>query len=277
MRLPPIYPLVALLAACAPAGGPPPAASADLAPSAGADLASTTGADLAPGPGADLAGGWVDDDFSDAATLSRWQDLLPANHDSLAISGGKLRTTPTVRLRNHWFGDEQGVFLYQLVSGDFVVEVDVTAARRGDAGAAPRGEYSAGGLLLRDPKSRSPGQQRWVMYNLGYQPGGLAREVKDTRDSVSVLTLISSGGQRSGRLRVCRLGRSIRFFHRMPGAAEWSEESPNGSALRFDRPDLPERLQVGLMAGHWEAPLELAAEFESVRLLPATDAASCVR
>jgi hypothetical protein len=197
---------------------------------------------------------------------------------------------------NHWYSDNQGPFLYTEVTGDFVAEVDVRVGRRDDLSLAPRGSFASAGLLVRDPASAT-GQQRWVMYNVGHQGGGIAREAKTTRPgnggaspSTLFLNTVIAGAGPTGKLRVCRVGSTLRFFHQHPGESDWIEEhfdaaatqvqppgagptTPGvaGGLLRFERADLPATVQVGLMAGVWDAPLETLATYDDFRVRPTTD------
>jgi hypothetical protein len=285
----------AALALLAIAGCSSPAQEAVLDLSTGpTDAAGSTPADLAGGSLSALS-----DEFA-GAQLSGWTDLFPTLHRTLSQAGGRLSLEPVSVDQTHWFSDQRGPLLYKLVSGNFVVETDVRVGRQSDLAQAPRGQFSAGGFVLRDPRSTAPAGERWVMYNVGYQVSGAAREAKTTRPgnpaSLSTLYLMNSGGVLSGRLRVCRLGSTLHFFHQLTGEASFVEEaytagtSPmgNGAAeatpgvvqggvIRFDRPDLPSTLQVGLIAGNWAAPYETRAEFEYVRFASTSTLADCTR
>lgn len=225
-------------------------------------------------------------------------DLFPALHDVATVQSGKLAISPIVAQHTHWYSDSHGPMVYRSVTGDFMVETDVTVGRRSDIGLAPRGTFSAGGVVVRDPASSAPGSEAWVMYNIGMQTGVAAREAKSTRsgaaESLSTLYLVETGGVLTAKLRVCRLGTSVHFFHRMPGESTFVEEAfgvttsaqgngasqptPGvvpGGVIRFVRPDLPSTVQVGLVAGHWEQTLETRAEFDYLRFRRASSIADC--
>lgn len=274
--------------------------SAPQAPQGAADLAVLPG-DAAVGPDAASGGlAQLGEEF-DSGGVGRLADLYPALHDALPLAGaapGRLALAPIQVAQTHWYSDSEGPLLYRTVTGDFVVETDVNVGRRDDPSQPPRGGFNAGGLLVRDPASARRGQ-RWIMYNLGHQVDSFAREVKTTRpgaaESLSTLYLIqTAAGVRGGRLRICRLGEALRFFHQHPGEAGWTEEaygpgtSPLGNGggeptpgvvvggvIRFLRPDLPATVQVGLMVGAWDAPLDTRAEFDYLRFGEARTAADC--
>jgi hypothetical protein len=225
-------------------------------------------------------------------------DLFPALHDVATVQNGKLTLAPVVAQHTHWYSDSRGPMVYRSVTGDFMVETDVTVGRRADIALPPRGTFSAAGFVVRDPASSAPGGEAWVMYNIGMQTGAAAREAKSTRkgtsDSLSTLYLMETGGGLTAKLRVCRLGSTFHFFHRMPGESSFVEEafgattSPQGNGasqstpgvvpggvIRFVRSDLPPTVQVGLVAGHWEQTLETRAEFDYLRFRSVSSLADC--
>jgi hypothetical protein len=275
---------------------PPP----DAAANDGASGSDASGSDASGDASPDAArpdGGAVQGDEFAGATTSL-SDLFPQLHDVATVAGGKLTLQPVVTQHTHWYSDSHAPFVYLSVTGDFVAETDVVVGRRTDVALPPRGTFSAGGLLVRDPAAAAPGNESWIMYNIGMQTGAAAREAKTTRkgapDSLSTLYLIPTGGVLTAKLRVCRIGATFRMYHRMPNESAFVEEAygngtapqgngageatpgvvPNG-VIAFARPDLPATLQVGLLAGHWEQTLETRAEFDYLRVRPVAAPADC--
>lgn len=253
----------------------------------GGDLASPV-SDLADADAGSFRG--LGDNF-EGAQLTGWNDLFPTLHSTLSVTGGQLRMAPLSVTHTHWYADDHGPMIYKNVTGNFIVEIDVQVGRATDITQAPRGAYSAGGIVVRDPASSAPGNERWLMYNVGYQATAVAREAKTTRPgspgSVSTLYLIPSGGVLSGKLRVCRQGGLFRFFHQLAGEPVFIEEAYEngttpmgngagqatpgvtvGGVIAFDRPDLPSTVQVGLIAGNYDPPYEVRADFNHVRFGP---------
>jgi hypothetical protein len=285
-------------------GGVADLAGADLvgADLTGADLTVVAG-DLSPvpydlGPSPDGAAGLrlLNDEFQVASTLPQWSDLFPARHDALSINNDVMTIQPTVQQYNHWYSDNQGPLLFKTVSGNFVVETAVHVGRRGDINTAPAASFNAAGFVIRDATSSSPGQQRWVMYNIGFQDSAIARECKTTvanpGSSHSSLYLNNTPAATTfARLRVCRLGNTFHFFYRHPGDVSWTEEpyaagtrvsgnGPNnqtmGQPVRFTRADLPASLQVGIMSGTWDGTQDVKGEFDYVRFSEATTLTDCI-
>ena len=61
------------------------------------------------------------------------------------------------------------------------------------------------------------------------------------------------------------------------GSGEATPGVTVGGVIRFDRPDLPATLQVGLLAGNWASPYETRSEFDYARFAPATSLSDCTR
>jgi hypothetical protein len=222
------------------------------------------------GPSALIA---MSDEFDDPATLSNWrllhvEESRPAQHSTLAIDtvdSGRLTLVP---VHSGWYADGTGPFLFKEITGDFVVQIHVNAGNVENHDIAPTREYNAAGILVRDPDSVS-GDQDWLAFNLGYQSNqnGVGTEGKTTVDSVSTLYL--NPGARSGRLSLCRLGNTYHMLRWLDDESSWTE------VHTFTRADLPDRVQVGMMANGWTPPPDLYATFSWIRFAPAQSMSDC--
>ncbi|MCC6620349.1 MAG: hypothetical protein IT385_03795 [Deltaproteobacteria bacterium] len=232
----------------------------------------------------------LSDDFEDATTLSRWSILsevtgTPALHDVLDVDttiAGALVMDPNRYVPSGlpnpptgagWFEDYKGPFAYKLVTGDFVVIAHVQVGTTTDESARPSGLFNAAGLVARDPSGSAPGDESWIMFNIGRQATSFASESKTTYPaapggsysrSTLFLTPIAASGN-SARLAMCRLGDRFYFFRSMDSSPGWVQEvhTPgnvyyDGAGLAgvgyeagFERADLPATLQVGLIANRW--------------------------
>ncbi|MEX1365751.1 MAG: hypothetical protein AB1Z98_21670 [Nannocystaceae bacterium] len=222
------------------------------------------------------------DEFDDASRLSQWnraheQEGYAALHSVLDVdqsTPGELTLVPLPGVG--WFGDFQGPLLYKNVAGDFVVETFVTAGNAGDPLQPPTQLFNSAGLLVRDP-DHGPGTEDWLMHNAGYQATFVGTEGKTTVGSSSVLTLVP--GSHRLRLRVCRFGSRIVLARQdEPGAAFVATHD-------YDRPDLPDELQVGLIVNGWGAnedqpnpasTPDLRASFDYIRLWHTSSEADCL-
>jgi hypothetical protein len=181
-----------------------------------------------------------DDEFDDAALLSEWtfrhvEEGEAAQYESLDVDAtypGFLTVVPDT---SGWYDDYAGIFLFHLVSGNFMIETWVSAGRDISPSNPPSQFFNSAGLLVRDP-SHGPGTEDWVMHNVGYQMSSVATEGKTTRNSLSALTVVD--GPRQGVLRICRFGEDVVLTRRLDGEAMFTETH------RYDRDDLPNQLQL---------------------------------
>jgi len=191
------------------------------------------------------------DEFNDPATLSRWQwhhrvegwpDLTRKVAIEPRTEGGVLRLEPAT---SGWYEDWHAPFLFQEVTGDFDVTVRLKISGR--ASDLPTRTWSLAGLMARQPRKVTPatwsaGGEDWVFITtgIGARPAFSVVETKTTVDSRSHLELLPACGGWI-ELRTVRTGAAFVLLSRCPGA-EWQVRA------RFDRPDLPATLQVGIAA-----------------------------
>ena len=253
--------------ATASGGGDPSTGGSGGAPSTGG--AGGTGG-MASGGGSPCAA--LNDEFDDAITLSCWTELDAAQGDPAQYSVLDIDETKPGMLTlepNHtqgWFEDGDAPFLFKEIAGDFVVETHVTALSRNDLSSPPSQQYNSAGLLVRDGAA-TPGDEDWLMYNIGYQETFVGTEGKTTQDSQSILTL--TPGANAGRLRICRVGSDYQMYRWLDGETSWTLEHS------YSRPDLPATVQVGLIANGYQPPPDLHARFDYARFGTVTSQSDC--
>ncbi len=207
-------------------------------------------------------------------------------------------------LNGGWFEDNYGALVYKNISGNFAVMTRLRVVDRNDPivtdpaniGQGPDGGYSAGGFVLRDASGTHSGNENWVMFNMGGQ--GLdgvtyARELKKTENSISSLFLTRQDSLEE-HLLACRVGDSFYFYTWNESTEGWQQETfynnveVNGTQVttgapvgfsvisEFSEPaagestamyfelDLPDTIQVGVIAHAWSAPYETQAEYDYV-------------
>jgi hypothetical protein len=258
-------------------GGSGGAATGGSGGAGGTGAGATTGGGGTGGStGDDLAG--LSDDFEDPGTLASWKILdkvlgTVAPYDTLDIDTtvtGKLAIVPTV---SSWYQDAVAAFVYKEISGDFIVEVDVAAIKKGTESGAPTEQFNSAGLLLRDPQSAA-GAQSWLMYNIGHQDSFIGVEGKATVGSQSELILIPAGGH-AGRLRLCRLGNTVHMLRRLPGDPGWTETHTfPGTFQKTPAYTLPDTVQVGMIDNAYVVA-DVRAEFAEIRFARPQAAADC--
>jgi hypothetical protein len=196
-----------------------------------------------PGSAQDQAG--LSDEFSDPGSLSRWipyhvAEGWPDHMKRMEVKGGNLELEPWT---SGWYAEFHAPFLYKKVAGDFSVTTHLQA--RGKASDLPGATWSLTGLMVRQPPKTGkadwkPGQENWLFLTTGIaeEPGKPVFETKTTVNSRSRLKLHPA---RAGwvELRIDRAGPTFTLLYRYPGE-DWV------TLERFERPDLPKEVQVGL-------------------------------
>jgi hypothetical protein len=178
--------------------------------------------------------------FSRVSVVEGWGVDQLEVLDAGALAPGYLRMVPYT---SSWYEDYRGVLLFKEVSGDFVVTTRVRTSGR--TSAVPQSEYSLAGIMIREPRSItpgtwSPGGENYVFLSHGSaSPAGNRHfEVKTTIGSVSVLD-ITDVAAAEVRLRGVRLGEHVILLRQIPGE-EWTVHR------RYTRADFSPTLQVGL-------------------------------
>jgi len=231
----------------------------------------------------------INDEFHDDASLAGWQRLHETegwNADKLehwtidTARPGHMRLTPVA---SSWYQDNAGPFVYREISGDFVATVELEVSRRDGLPGRPSSNYSYGGLMIRALRpftnaGANPGSD-WVAgtenriaLNFGTanpvaQPNPDLWEVIVSDTTNSGGTFYSSTqavpvGENRVTLQMVRIGSAILLLRRHPGG-DWIVES------QFDRPDLPDTVQIGIVtAADYNAVAGLTA-FEHNRTISA--------
>jgi hypothetical protein len=191
----------------------------------------------------------LSDEFDDPATLAQWQDLRAAEkwpNDQLQTRQVGGETPGALLLVPHtsvWYQDYRGVLQFKPVAGDVMVTADIAVTARSGQGA-PRSDFSLAGIMLRAPRNVTPrtwqpGGENYIFLSIGaaQDPGRYVYEVKTTRNSDSQLEI--EPGPARATLRAVRIGPHVLLL-RKPAGGAWAVHR------RYNRPDLPETLQVGI-------------------------------
>jgi hypothetical protein len=190
----------------------------------------------------------LSDEFNDASTLSRWQQVYQVEgwganqlelQDINTTRPGRMVMMP---FTSTWYNDYRGVLTFKEVQGDFVVTADVEVSQRNGTGA-PGSQFSLGGIMVRAPRQITPstwrpGGENYIFLSLGAanHPGTFQLEVKTTLNSVSRPEF--DDGVSRALIQVARLGPHFIVSHNLRG--DWRVHR------RYYRPDMPSILQVGM-------------------------------
>lgn len=207
------------------------------------------------------AGPELDDEFD--ADLAGWTELNPEAARA-EVSGGSLRIEPSAN--SLWFNARAGYLLHKVVVGDFVMTASVEARRSSDDSLPPEPQFRLGGLMARDGVR----PENYVFIVVGADGDNVSVETKNTRDSQSQFEG-PAWPAGAGELRICRVGASLSLLLRDSASAQWVEQA------NFDRPDLPDALQVGPMGYANNADPDLRVRFDYVRFGGAMGPEDCTR
>ena len=163
-----------------------------------------------------------------------------------------------LRRRVLWFMDRQGVLAYTPVEGDFKITADLYTMKRSDPSQAPGGDRTVqlGGLMARDGVSA---QENYVFIVVGDDGNGLSVETKNTTNDVSEYDG-PFWDSPNASLRLCRAGQTFHLYKR-----HIDNNEPWLLAASFERPDLPESLQVGVNIYTNSTP-DIQIRYENIKI-----------
>ena len=203
----------------------------------------------------------LNDEFDDATSLSNWQNVTDvegwgAEHlevfDINTTTPGQLHLMPW---STGWFEDYRSTLLFKEVTGDFVFSTEVTATNRAGTGI-PSSDFSLAGPMIRTPRNFNngnngwaPGGENYVFLSIGQANDGFSNppspgphfEVKTTEGSVSTLEVTPVSTNQNVQIRIAKIGQYVICMYKLPGD-DWTVR------IRYDRPDMPDTLQAGLVA-----------------------------
>jgi hypothetical protein len=242
-----------------------------------AGLALAAAGIAAAAPAAADAIAALSSEFDSPAALAAWREhQVPGFSPKWRpprIENGALVLEP---FSSGWFEDMQAGHLYRPVDGNFIVTARVRV--EGTRAPLPQTLFSLAGLLVREPVEDlaadkwEAGRENWLFFALGSAaPAGSAQfEVKTTTRSLSTLKIHDASAAYPGdeprwvELRIARQGELFSLLHRVDGEREFTLLD------QFIRPDLPERLNVGLTAyADWGSAAPVYPDFERYNTAPA--------
>ena len=202
--------------------------------------------------------GLASDTFNGTALSPSWQILNPTTA-AVSVSGGELHIQPLLGGPAFtWFADDEGTFVFKSISGDFSVRSHARATAVSNPNLPPQGQYKLGGIMIRNPAS-VPGDRNTLHVAVGAGSGSfpVAVEDKTTQNSQSVF-LFNAIAQASCELRIQRRAAQFTLEYRIDNNSPWL------LARVFNRPDLPQTVQVGLMAYSFQATPDMRVSFDEI-------------
>jgi hypothetical protein len=191
--------------------------------------------------------------FNSAESLQKWQEFsvngwIP-KWESPKVENGQLVLRPK---SSGWFEDNYAGHLYREVEGDFIVTTKIKVEGNNDS--LPQRSFSLAGLFIRAPRTFTkdtwtPKGENWMFFSVGTAwPAGKPHfEIKSTYNSLSTLKIFDAEPGWT-RLRIARSGELFTLLYQNKGSQKWEVLD------QFIRPDLPNKLNVGLTAyADWDS------------------------
>jgi len=166
-----------------------------------------------------------------------------------------------------WWVDQNAGLIYKNLTGDFDVITAVYAKQKTNPTQDIDRWTQLAGLIARDPASTTSGQENYVFNVAGIRFDNASVELKSTTNNSSTIRAYTDNmSGTAAEVRMVREGSLFSLYSRPIGNLDWIFRDS------FMRPDLPETLQVGLIAYVFEAyPGNLLAQFDYIRFSEVDD------
>lgn len=196
-----------------------------------------------------------------------FEDWFVLNPSAVDIKSENHALLVTLKSKVLWFMERRGELIYKPVSRDFKITANVHTAKNSNPSQPPGGDGSVqlGGLMARNGKG---GQENYVFIVVGDDGDGLSIETKNTTESFSKYNG-PAWDSPDAELRICRVGQKFNLYKRHSNSTEeWQ------LAASFERPDLPDELQVGINIYTDNRP-DLQIRYDNITLEPVSSEADC--
>lgn len=169
------------------------------------------------------------EEFLDVQALTRWSRITESEGwnidtmESKSVQSGYLSLQP---YSQGWYKDYRGELFYQLIEGDFEIEMLVGALNRAGNGL-PTSPYSLAGIMLRVPRSIrpetwTPGKEQYLFLGIGVgaDPSKPIYEIKLTGAGDTRTSDLDAQGS-IATLKMARVGRKIFLLAKPLGGGNW--------------------------------------------------------
>ena len=211
-----------------------------------------------------------DDDFTDGRIGDGWT-LFNESLFEVAEANGRLHIIPQQKVT--WYKAKNGPFIYTLIEGDFTLTARVLTRQTDQPEQFPNDQdrrYEYAGIMMRNPASDSSGLENYLFAVVGFHRRNLAVETKSTTNDVSEMVQDKAWQSGDAELRICRVGQDFYLFKRHLGDSEWTLQQS------FERPDIGETVQAGLISYAQNESPDLDAAFEYVSFQRISHPADCI-
>ncbi|HLO15189.1 MAG TPA: hypothetical protein VK206_10195 [Anaerolineales bacterium] len=202
-----------------------------------------------------------------ATSIPGFEDWSVFNARAVDIKTENGSLILTLKYHALWFMEQRGVLIYKPVNGNFKITANVLTSKNSDPTQPPGGDGSAqlGGLMVRNGNG---GQENYVFIVAGDDGSGLSVETKTTQNGLSKYEG-PEWNSPDAELRLCRFEPTFNLYKRHVNTNEaWT------LAKTFDRPDLPETLQVGVNI-YTDSEPDLQIRYDNITVQPIVSESDC--
>lgn len=207
---------------------------------------------------------YLDDDFQGTSLDPKWLVYKPAALASAVVGSGYLEMQ-IVRGGNFpdgsfWFNDFNGTQIYQLVAGNFVMEMRVQLLNAAGSGPPPLVDFNVAGLQARNP-SGAPLPTGFDYIHIGPATNTTAdfnSECKSTAASVSTFDYVVTPST-SQWVQVTRIGQVFSTAYKLNAGDPWIPRTTYNRAVSL--PPLPNVLAIGPMLYSNASPSDICGRF----------------
>ncbi len=190
----------------------------------------------------------LSDDFSNNTSLKDWKRFYqeedwPDMMKRIEIKDGFLEIEPWT---SGWYADYHAPFLFKEIAGDFSVECRLLVS--GVKSTAPSTTWSLSGLMVRSPRDISskdwkPKGENWLFLTTGVARS-VDRPVFETKTTVNSRSTLQLHPNKLDwvQLKIVRTSTLFTLYYKYDQDDDWTQIE------QFNRPDLPQTLQVGINA-----------------------------
>ena len=203
----------------------------------------------------------LNDDFEGQPLDPSWQ-FLNEERAAWSLESGSFMLEPIDN--SVWYDGSEGILVWKAVSGDFRVTAPITVDRPSTPGTPPTQPISFAGLMVRDGITSF---ESYVAVLLGLDMASeYVIEGKTTEQSVTMLNGTPALG--GAQLRICRIESDVEVLAH--DTEVWQ------LLYTYDRPDLPQTLDVGMVAYCDNSNADMRGAFEKIEFARVSDPSDCL-
>lgn len=207
---------------------------------------------------------YMDDDFMGPSLDPKWTIRKPTSMAGMTFTAQGMNV-PIIGGgagpdNSFWFDDNDGLLIYQPVSGDFVAECYVIARDAANFGPAPLTGFNVAGIAAHNP-AEAPLPTGFNYVHVGpasNNTASLQNECKSTAASVSTFDYVVEGTGAQW-VQITRIGQVFSCAYKLNAGDPWIPRTSYNRAVAL--PELPNVLWLGPIVYSSEVGSDLSGTF----------------